>query len=114
MDAGTANASRLYWVFGSITGTSPGVTLASSVGSVHIPLNPDFYTDITIGFANSAILAKTRGALDTAGKGSATLNVPKITNSSAIGVKFYHAYLVYDANNNFYLASNPVELMLVK
>ena len=40
--------------------------------------------------------------------------MPKITNSSAIGVKFYHAYLVYDAKSNFYMASNPVELMLVK
>ncbi len=27
---------------------------------------------------------------------------------------FYHAYLVYDANNNFYMASNPVPLRLVK
>ncbi len=97
-----------------MTGTSPGVTLASAAGSVNIPLNPDVYTDITIGFANSAILTKTKGALDTAGKGSATFNVPKITNSSAIGVKLYHAYLVYDANNNFYMASNPVELTLVK
>ncbi len=114
MDAGTTQASRLYWIFGSVTGTSPGVTLASPAGSVNIPLNPDFYTDITIGLANSAILTKTRGVLDASGKGSASLNVPKITNSSAIGVKFYHAYLVYDAKNNLYLASNPVELMLVK
>ena len=38
--------------------------------------------------------------------------VPKITNQSAIGVTFYHAYLVYDAQNNFYMASNPVTLQL--
>ncbi len=114
MDAGSRNGTRLYWVFGSVTGTSPGVTLASPVGSVTIPLNPDLYTDITIGFANTALLTKTRGTLNATGKGSASLNVPKITNSSAIGVKFYHAYLVYDAQNNFYMASNPVELMLVK
>ena len=95
-------------------GTSPGVTLASPAGSVTIPLNPDFWTDITIGLANTPLLTKTRGALGTAGKGSASFNVPKITNSSAIGVKFYHAYLVYDAKSNFYMASNPVELTLVK
>jgi len=29
-------------------------------------------------------------------------------------LKLYHAYLVYDANNNFYMASNPVPLKLVK
>ncbi len=45
---------------------------------------------------------------------TAALNVPKGLPASAIGVKFYHAYLVYDAKNNFYMASNPVELMLVK
>jgi hypothetical protein len=27
---------------------------------------------------------------------------------------FHHACLVYDAQNNFYLASNPVTLQLVK
>ena len=42
------------------------------------------------------------------------MNVPKITNQSAIGVKLYHAYLVYDASSNFYMASNPVTLRLEK
>ncbi len=114
LDAGTANASRLYWIFGSVTGTSPGVTLVSAVGSVTIPLIPDFYTDITIALANSPLLTKTRGALDNSGKGSAGLNVPKGLPASAVGVKLYHAYLVYDAKSNFYMASNPVELTLVK
>jgi len=27
---------------------------------------------------------------------------------------FHHAYLVYDASNNFYMASKPVTLKLVK
>ena len=97
-----------------MTGTSPGVTLASLAGSVTIPLNPDFWTDITIGLANSAILTKTRGTLDGSGRANATFNVPRITNTSAVGVKFYHAALVYDARGNFYMASNPVELTLVK
>ncbi len=114
LNAGTTNATRLYWIFGSVTGTSPGVTLASSAGSVTLPLNPDFWTDITIGFANSSLLSKTRGALDNTGKAQAAFNVPKITNTSAIGVKFYHAYLVYDAKSNFYMASNPVTLTLTR
>ncbi len=40
--------------------------------------------------------------------------VPTTLPTAAIGLKLYHAYLVYDAKNNFYMASNPVELMLVK
>ncbi len=114
LNAGTPNASRLYWIFGSVTGWSPGVALVSPAGSVNIPLNPDFWTDLTIGLANTPLLTRTRGVLDAAGKGSAFLAVPKITNSSVVGTWFYHAYLVYDANNNFYMASNPVTLTLVK
>ncbi len=40
--------------------------------------------------------------------------MPKTNITAAIGLKLYHAYLVYDAKSNFYMASNPVELMLVK
>ena len=34
--------------------------------------------------------------------------------TAAIGVTLYHAYLVYDASFNFYMASNPGTLTLVK
>ncbi len=54
------------------------------------------------------------GALDASGQGQASLVVPKITDQNAIGVTLYHAYLVYDVSNNFYMASNPVTLKLVK
>ncbi len=114
LNAGKPNALRLYRIFGSITGTSPGVTLASAVGSVNIQLNPDLYTDITIGVANTALLTKTRGTLDASVKATASFNIPNTTNQAAIGVKFYHAYLVYDAKSNFYMASNAVPLTLIK
>jgi len=114
LKAGTPNASRLYWIFGSVTGTTPGVTLVSAVGAVTIPLVPDFYTNITIAQPNTPLLVKTKGALDASGQGQASLMVPKITDQNAIGVTLYHAYLVYDASNNFYMASNPVTLKLVK
>ena len=114
LDAGTTNASRLYWIFGSVTGTTPGVTLLSAVRSVTIPLIRDFYTNITIAQPNTALLVKTKGALDASGQGQASVVVPRITDQNAIGVTLYHAYLVYDAKNNFYMASNPVPLKLVK
>jgi len=114
LNAGTAHGSRLYWLFGSLTGTTPGVTLYSAVGAVTIPLVPDLYTTITIAQPNLSPLVTTRGALDGSGQGKAALVVPKINNQSAIGLNFYHAYLVYDASNNFYLASNSVKLGLVK
>ncbi len=114
LDAGTANKGRLYWVFGSVTGTSPGVTLASALGLVTIPLNPDAWTDITIGLANSPVLVNPKGKLDANGKAKAMIKGGPVNAPSAIGLVFYHAYLVYDAQSNFYMASNPVTLRLEK
>ena len=90
------------------------MTLVSAVGSVTIPLVPDFYTTITIAQPNTALLVKTKGALDASGQGQASLVVPTNLPTAAIGVKLYHAYLVYDTSNNFHMASNPVTLTLVK
>ncbi|MHC4919577.1 MAG: Kelch repeat-containing protein [Planctomycetota bacterium] len=114
LNAGSQHGSRLYWLFGSLTGTTPGVTLVSAVGSVNIPLVPDFYTNITIALPNTAFLVQTKSALNLSGKGQASFVVPKITDQNAIGVTFFHAYLVYDAQNNFHMASNPVSLRLVQ
>jgi hypothetical protein len=110
LDAGATHANRLYWIFGSVTGTSPGVPL----GQVLIPLKPDAWTNFTIGFANSVNLPNTRGALDGAGKAQASLIVPVINDPNAVGMKFHHAYLTYDASGNYYMASNPVQLQLTK
>ena len=109
LDAGNHHAGKLYWILGSVSGTSPGV----SVGPVNIPLNPDVYTEITIAAANSTVLTNTMGTLDGSGWGSASFNMPK-TVSAAIGLKLYHAYLVYDPSYYFHMASAPVELTLVQ
>jgi hypothetical protein len=114
LDAGTQHGTRRYWLFGSVTGTTSGVTLASAIGSVNIPLNPDIWTDYTIALANTAMLANTKATLDASGTAQASFNIRKVNLPSAIGLIFYHAYLVYDAKNNFYMASNPVTLTLVK
>ena len=45
LDAGKQHAGKSYAIFGSMTGTSPGITLSG----IHIPLNVDPYTDLTIG-----------------------------------------------------------------
>ena len=109
-----ARVDTIALVLGSVTGTSPGVTLGSAIGLVTIPLNPDPWTDITIGLANSPVLINTKGTLDASGKAKAQIKGGPVNLSSAIGLVLYHAYLVYDASNNFYMASNPVTLLLVK
>ncbi len=114
LDAGTTNKGRFYWVFGSVTGTSPGVTLRSAIGPVTIPLNRDAWTDITICSCNSSALVNTKGTLDASGKAKAQIKAGPVKAPSALGVVLYHAYLVYDTSFNFYMASNPVTLLIEK
>ncbi len=114
LDAGATHAGRLYWILGSLTGNSPGISLASAIGNVTLPLTPDVWTDVTIVSANTRTLLRTKGPLGVSGKGLALFNVPSINNPAAIGVVFHHAYVVYDQQSNFYMASNPVTLKLVK
>lgn len=87
----SANAGKSYWLLGSVTGTSPGVSLLG----IHIPLNVDPYTDFTIANANSSVLKNSRGTLDKDGNATASFVVP--ANAAPMGLKFYHAALVFDA-----------------
>ena len=107
LDAGAVHANRSYAIFGSVTGTTPGLDLLG----IHIPLNVDPYTDITIASAVPPIFVKFRGTLDSKGEATASFNVP--ANLPVLsGFTFHHAYVVYDASGTFYMASNAVPLRL--
>ncbi|MCB9868795.1 MAG: hypothetical protein H6837_03005 [Planctomycetes bacterium] len=108
LDSGTANATRLYWTFGSLTGTWPQTVL----GTASIPLVIDPYTNLALGLTNSPVFANFRGVLDANGKAKASFNIPNGAPASAAGLTLYHAYLVYDASNNYYDVSNAVPLLL--
>src|SRR5690606_28657527 len=54
--AGAAHAGLTYWIFGSITGSRPGIDLLG----VHIPLNPDPYTDLALGAINTPVFTRFR------------------------------------------------------
>jgi hypothetical protein len=114
VSAGKANASRRYWILGSVTGTAPGVTLFSRVKPVNLPLNPDRWTDYTISFANTVLLRNTKGRLDASGYAEAAIDIPKINLPGAIGLVLYHACLIYDDDHDFHMTSDPMPLKLVK
>lgn len=105
--AGTAHANRLFHVFGSVTGTSPGVT----VNGLHIPLNVDMYTSITLAYANSMMFGSFRGKLDGSGTADASFQVPAGLPSLS-DMTLFHSFVVYDASGAFHMASNPATLRL--
>lgn len=69
INAGPLYQSAGYRVLGSITGTSPGITL----NHVNIPLNFDVFMIDTILYANSSALPGFFGTLDATGSAAAAL-----------------------------------------
>ncbi len=104
-NAGVTNALRKYVTAGSFS-TSPGFFM----GTIHLPLNPDPWFDLTRQIQNSPTLVNSMGILDANGKAQGAIVAPAITNPLAVGLSIYHAYLVYDDLGNYYLGSNPVRL----
>ena len=108
LNAGAAHANRGYWIFSSITGTTPGVNLLG----VHIPLVADPFTSIAIGLVNTAPFTNFRSTLSATGTATASLNIPA-NQPVSTGLKIYNAYVVYDpATGRLYASSNPVSVEL--
>jgi hypothetical protein len=107
LDAGSTHANRLYALFGSMTGTSPGVTL----NGIHIPLNVDPYTTLTIGSAIPPMFVMFQGVLGRYGDATASFHVP--SGLPALPpFTLHHAYIVLDRNGGFGMASNSAPLRL--
>jgi len=105
LDAGPTHANRPYWIFGSITGTSPGVAL----NGVHIPLNIDIYTQLAMqNVTANPPFSGFRAVLDANGDATAQFIVPP--NVIKAGFKLYHAFIVFDGSGVFHCASNPVSV----
>jgi hypothetical protein len=108
LDVGPALANELYWVLGSVTGTSPGLP-----GPPPLPLEPDFYFFFTFDNPNTLI----QGSLfflDAAGQGLAALTIgPGDLDPSFAGLVLHHAYVVLDGALDPLAASNATSLTLV-
>ena len=107
IDAGPAFSNKPYWIFGSITGTTPGVSL----NGIHIPLNLDIYTQLAMqNVTSNPPFRGFRAVLDAAGGATAQFLVPPKVLSA--GFSMHHSCVVFDASGRFYCATNPVPLVL--
>jgi hypothetical protein len=80
-----------YWVLGSISGTSPGITFGSGV---NLPLNFDAFFLLTLNLANTPVFANFRGTLDATGTALATLDTQGALDPSLVGAHLDLAALV--------------------
>jgi hypothetical protein len=107
LNAGIENSNRKYFVLGSVSGTEPGIPLPG--GMAILPVNWDFFTNIVINLANTAIFDNFLGTLDGTGSAAATLNMPPVPG--AAGITMYYAYAL---NNPWDFVSNPLAVEIVQ
>ena len=88
LNADTANAGRQYLLLGSVSGTEPGTPLPG--GQVTLPLNWDYFTNLTADFANTPLFDQFMGTLDGNGMAEAKLALGPIPG--ALGLYMNFAY----------------------
>ena len=105
LDAGAQHAGKLYALFGSLTGTTPGVPLPP----VTLPLNFDPYLTFLAGNPNT-LIGNSMGLLDANGRATANFYGARLPRAAA-NVLVHHAYLVFAPGlTGFEMASNPVPM----
>ncbi len=112
LDAGDANAGRVYILAGSVTGTCPGTLF----GNVKLPLVTDDYFLTTFEHPNTTLLRNGLGLLDAAGRARVTFTIPRASHHSMLGLTIHHAFAVLDlaSGGNVTFVSNPFPLTLLR
>ena len=103
-------AGELFWVLGSLAGTSPGPVL----DGVTVPLVQDAYFDLTLASPNSPLLAPSLAALDGDGRATCTFSLPADSSAALAGATVHHAFVALDLPGTgvVLVASNPVSVDL--
>jgi hypothetical protein len=110
LDAGSANAGKVYLILGSASGTLPGLTL----GARQLLLNPDAYFSLLLVSPNSLIVPSV-GLLDPSGRGTASFVLPAGSPAGLAGTRLYHAFVaIQPVVTKFDFTSDPVPLTLMQ
>ena len=107
LDARATRGNRTYFLLGSLSGVTPGLSLPG--GYAILPLNWDPFTDIVLSHLNTTVFTNFRGSLDGQGSAVAQLNAPPLP-PSAVGLDMFYAYCL---SNPFDFASNHLEIEIV-
>ena len=110
LDARPVRGGELYWVFGSASGTAPGIDF----GRTRLPLVNDAYTAMTLSQPNIPPLRLSFGRLDSSGRKTMFFQLPRGLPVSLIGLELHHAFITLDQGGYIRFASNPVSLKLIR
>lgn len=104
-----ARIGDLYVIFGSMSGWAPGFP----IGGLQVPINPDPYTILSIGLANSVFFVDTLGVIGPSGTVTSYLVAPPGVLTPYVGAVMHHAAVTASTPDVFTHASNPVPLTLL-
>ncbi len=108
LDAGSAEARRVYLMLGSASGTRSNLVLPGEFSV--LPLQFDAFSVLTLTALNSQAFGSFLGTLDSLGSAQATLSLPALP-SSAAGQTLHFSYLLFSPS--FDLSSQPVAVRLL-
>ena len=106
VDMGPAHAGKPYWIWGTLAGTSPGVTTRG----VPVPIRPDAYTLLTIEKPSVWPLMGFAGLLDEEGRAESWLDLSFGISPSLVGATVHHTALRFGPALEH--ASAPVALAI--
>ena len=109
LDAGESHGGGVYLLVGTASGTSPALV----VDGLTVALVPDAYTTASILGAGSFPFLQTLGALDSAGRAIAALELPAGLPPSLAGLDIDHLFvsLVPEGTLGFVSPPAPLELL---
>ncbi|MCA9321843.1 MAG: hypothetical protein KDB53_13965, partial [Planctomycetes bacterium] len=109
IDAGAASGSRPYLLLGTVSGTSPGISL----GALTLPLNQDFVFNLTLSSPNVFPLINTLGFTNSQGRATAALITAPNSSPAFLNFTFHWAFVATDLTGTVNFVSNVVELIPV-
>jgi hypothetical protein len=109
LDAGPSHAFGFFAVFGSATGTHPGLP----VGTALVPLQFDVYSLYLLDISIAPPLAPVFGLLDANGRATSVFALAGgATPASFVGRTLHHAFVVFDPFLGLDFVSNAVAVEL--
>ncbi len=101
LSAGSSQAGYPYMVLGSMSGSSPGFDF----NGVHVPLNWDWFTVLTMMMAGSPQFADFQGRLDPSGEATAIYDTRGPVEPDLVGLGASFAYIALGPSG---FVSNPI------
>ncbi len=103
LDAGGANAGRVYLLAASLSGSEPGLNL----GGLHIPLNPDGLTDLVLASGGAPPFQEFFGTLDGQGRNTVDMDLTAPMLAPLVGETITFTYVLLSPID---FASNAIDV----